>query len=65
MPGNIDAALFGTGFIVGAACVVMLGVSMLEDNDRRIVLPSTIAGALVSGLILGWSFNYFFHFAQR
>jgi hypothetical protein len=65
MPGNIDVVLFGTGFIIGAGCVVMLGVSLLEDHDGRIILPSTIAGALLSGLVLGWSFNYFFHFAQR
>lgn len=65
MFGNIDIVLFGTGFIVGAGCVVMLGVSLLEDHPRQRILPATIAGALVSGLILGWSFNYFFHFAQR
>ena len=65
MPGNIDVVLFGTGFIVGAGCVVMLGLSLLDDHDERIILPSTIAGALLSGLVLGWSFNYFFHFAQR
>jgi hypothetical protein len=65
VPGNIDAVLFATGFIVGAGCIVMLGGSMLEDHDRRYVIPATIAGALISGGILGWSFNYFFHFAQR
>jgi hypothetical protein len=65
MPGNIDVVIFATGFIVGAACIVMLGGSMLEDHDRRIIIPATIAGALLSGGILGWSFNYFFHFAQR
>lgn len=64
MPGNVDAVLFTTGFIVGAACIVMLGGSLLADHDRRIVVPATIAGALISGGILGWSFNYFFHFAQ-
>ena len=65
MPGNIDLVLFGTGFLVGAGCVVMLGVSLLEDYAKRVIIPSTIAGALVSGLALGWSFNYFFHYAQR
>jgi predicted benzoate:H+ symporter BenE len=61
----IDPVLFGTGFVVGAACIVMLGTSMLTDHDKRYVLPATIAGALLSGAILGWCFNYFFHFAQR
>lgn len=64
MPGNVDAERFITGFIVGAACVVMLGGSLMEEYDKRIVIPATIAGALLSGGILGWSFNYFFHFAQ-
>jgi len=56
--------LFAVGFLVGAGCVVMLGGSMMEDHDRRIVIPATIAGALLAGGILGWSFNYFFHYAQ-
>jgi hypothetical protein len=64
MPGNTDAVLFVVGFIVGAACVIMLGGSMLEDHDRRIVIPATVVGAILSGGIFGWCFNYFFHFAQ-
>jgi hypothetical protein len=65
MPGNIDAVLFITGFAVGAGCIVMFGIAMLEDHPRRIVLPATIAGALLSGSILGWSLNYFLHWAQK
>ena len=65
MPGNIDAVLFITGFAVGAGCIVMFGIAMLEDHPRRIVLPATVAGALLCGGILGWSFNYFFHWAQK
>jgi len=60
----IDPVLFVTGFIVGAGCITMLGGSLMADHPKRIVLPATIAGALVSGSILGWSFNYFFHYAQ-
>jgi hypothetical protein len=65
MPGNVDATLFGTGFVVGAACVIMLGGSLAKEYDRRIIVPATIAGALLCGGILGWSLNYFFHFAQQ
>jgi len=65
MPGNVNAVLFCTGFAVGAGCIVMLGTSLLADYDRRIVLPATIVGALLCGGILGWSLDYFFHFAQR
>jgi hypothetical protein len=64
MPGNTDAVLFVVGFIVGAACVIMLGGSMMEDHDKRIVIPATIVGAILSGGIFGWCFNYFFHFSQ-
>jgi hypothetical protein len=64
MPGNIDAVLFTTGFFVGAGCIIMLGGSMAQDHPRRFVVPATIVGALLSGGILGWSFNYFFHYAQ-
>ncbi len=60
----IDPVLFVTGFIVGAGCIIMLGGSLMADHPKRIVVPATIAGALVSGAVLGWSFNYFFHFAQ-
>ncbi|HEY5350057.1 MAG TPA: hypothetical protein VIJ64_09995 [Candidatus Lustribacter sp.] len=65
MPGNVDAVLFTVGFIVGAACIVMLGGSLMEDHDKRIVVPAMVVGAIISGGILGWSFNYFFHFAQQ
>lgn len=65
MPGNVDFTLFGTGFVVGAACIVMLGVSLAQEHGHRIVIPATIAGALIAGGILGWSLNYFFHFAQQ
>jgi hypothetical protein len=62
---TLDPVLFGTGFIVGAGCIIMLGTSLIEEHGKRNILPATIAGAIVSGAILGWSFNYFFHFAQR
>lgn len=65
MPGNVDAVLFVTGFAVGAACILMLGFSLAEEHGRRRILPATIAGALVAGVILGWSLNYFFHWSQR
>jgi hypothetical protein len=61
----VDPVLFVVGFIVGAACIVMLGGSLLEDHDRRIIIPATILCALLSGGILGWSFNYFFHWSQQ
>ena len=64
MPGNIDLVLFTVGFIVGAACIIMLGGSMMDDHDKRFVVPATIVGAILSGGVFGWSFNYFFHFAQ-
>jgi hypothetical protein len=62
---GFDPTLFVTGFAVGAGCIVMFGISLLEDHPRRFVLPATIAGALVCGGILGWSLNYFLHWAQR
>jgi hypothetical protein len=61
----IDPVLFIAGFVVGAGCIVMLGVSLLDDYHRKFVLPATVAGALACGLVLGWSFNYFLHWAQR
>lgn len=64
MPGNTDAVLFSVGFVVGAACIIMLGGSMMEDHDKRVVVPATIVGAILSGGIFGWCFNYFFHFSQ-
>jgi hypothetical protein len=64
MPGNVDAILFTAGFAVGAGCIVMLGVSLMEEHGRGLVLPATIVAAILCGGILGWSFNYFFHWAQ-
>ncbi len=43
----------------------MLGGSLMEDHDKRIVVPATVVCAVIGGGILGWSFNYFFHFAQQ
>jgi ABC-type uncharacterized transport system permease subunit len=59
-----DPVLFIVGFIVGGACIIMLGGSMMEDHDRRIIIPATIVCALITGGVVGWSFNYFFHYAQ-
>ena len=64
MPGNVDAILVITGFLVGAGCCIMLGISLLEDYDRRIIIPLTVVSALIGGGLLGWGLNYFFHFAQ-
>jgi hypothetical protein len=60
-----DPVLFVTGFAVGAACIVMLGASLAQEHGKRYIVPATVAGALLCGGILGWSFNYFFHWAQR
>ncbi len=60
-----DPVLFTVGFAVGAACVIMLGGSLAQEHDRRIVVPATAVAALISGGVLGWSFNYFLHWAQR
>jgi hypothetical protein len=65
MPGNVDVILFGTGFVVGAGCVVMLGTSLMSEHGKRFILPATIAGAILCGGVLGWSLNYFFHWAQQ
>ncbi len=64
MPGNVSAILLTVGFIVGAAPVVMLGISLLEDHDRRYVVPATIASALACGALVSFSLNYFFHYAS-
>ncbi len=53
------------GFILGAGCVTMLGVSLLEDHERRVVVPITAVCALVSGVLTAWAFDYFIHFASR
>ena len=64
MPGNTDLTLFVIGFGVGAGCAVALGLSFLEDHDRRLVLPITAAGAVVAGVLVGWAFSSFTHFAR-
>jgi hypothetical protein len=53
------------GFLLGAAPVIMLGRSLLEDHDRRIVLPATIVSALLSGVVVAWCLNYFVGFASK
>ena len=60
-----DPLLFGTGFVVGAASVIMLGASLAQEHGKRIVVPATVVTALLCGGIDGWSLNYFFHWAQR
>jgi hypothetical protein len=64
MSGNVSVLLLAVGFIVGAAPVVMLGNSLLEDHDRRYVVPATIASALACGALVSFSLNYFFHYAS-
>ncbi len=64
MPGNIDVLLLTVGFIVGAAPAVMLGVSLLEDHERRVVVPAMVVSALLCGIVVAWSLNYFVHFAR-
>ncbi len=64
MPGNFDVPLLIVGFLVGAAPVVMLGRSLLEDHERRVVLPATIVTALLCGVIVSWALNSFVRFAQ-
>ena len=65
MPGNVDAVLLTVGFLVGAGPVVMLGISLLDDHERRAVLPATAVAALACGLAVAWAFDYFVHFASR
>jgi membrane protein YqaA with SNARE-associated domain len=60
-----DPLLFATGFIVGAASVAMLGASLAKEHGKRYIVPATVVSALLCGGIVGWSLNYFFHFAQR
>jgi hypothetical protein len=64
VPGNVDAILLTVGFLVGAAPIVMLGISLLDDHERRVVVPATVASALASGVIVAWALNYFVHFAR-
>jgi hypothetical protein len=64
VPGNTDLILFVIGFGVGAGCSVALGLSFLEDHERRVVLPITVVGAVIAGLLVGWAFSYFTHFAR-
>jgi len=56
---------YAVGFILGAGCVTALGMSLLEDHDRRVVLPITAVCAVVSGVLTAWAFNYFIHFASK
>ncbi len=64
VPGNVNAILLTVGFLVGAAPVVMLGVSMLEDHERRVVVPATIVSALLCGALVAFSLNFFVHYAN-
>jgi hypothetical protein len=64
VPGNIDLLLFVIGFGVGAGCTIALGFSFLEDHERRVVLPLTFASAAVAGVLVGWAFSSFTHFAR-
>ena len=64
MPGNTDLLLFIIGFGVGAGCTVALGLSFLEDHERRYVLPLTAVGATIAGVLVGWAFSSFTHFAR-
>ena len=44
----------------------MLGGSLAQEHDHRIVDSRRPSPArCIAGGILGWSLNYFFHFAQR
>ncbi len=65
MPGNIDAVLLVAGFLLGAAPVVMLGNSLLEDHPRRVIVPITAVSALACGAVLAWAVDVWFHFATR
>ena len=56
--------LFAVGFVLGAGCVTALGVSLLEDHDRRLIVPATAVTALACGLAVGWALNYFVHWAS-
>ncbi len=64
MPGNIDLIVLAVGFALGAAPVVMLGNSLLEDHERRVVVPVTAVCALLSGAVVAWALNVFFYFAR-
>lgn len=64
MPGNLDPVLFTIGFAVGAGCVLALGFSFLADHERGLVLPVTISGALVAGVLAGWALSSFTQFAR-
>jgi hypothetical protein len=65
VPGNVDAVLFGVGFLVGAGSIGALGISLLEDHPRRVILPITVLGAVCGGVLVGWALNAFVHFAGR
>jgi hypothetical protein len=53
------------GFVIGAGYVAMLGRSFLDDHDRRIVVPVTAVGAVLAGLLAGWAFDFFVHYASQ
>ncbi len=59
MPGNIDLIVLAVGF-----ALVMLGNSLLEDHERRVVVPVTAVCALLSGAVVAWALNVFFYFAR-
>ena len=61
---NLDPLLFFIGFGVGAGCTIALGLSFLEDHERRVVIPLTAVGATIGGLLCGWAFSSFTHFAR-
>jgi hypothetical protein len=59
VPGNIDLIVLAVGF-----ALVMLGNSLLEDHERRVVVPVTAVCALLSGAVVAWALNVFFYFAR-
>ncbi len=65
MSGNFDVSILIVGFLVGAAPIAMLGRSLLEDHERRLVIPATIVSALCCGAVVSWALDAFVHFAQR
>lgn len=65
MPGNVDLILFVTGFLVTAGAIGALGHSLLEDHDRKQVIPATVGAAIVCGALVGWALQSFFNFASQ
>lgn len=64
MLDNFDPMLFFAGFVVGGGCVGALGISLTQDYPRRYVMPATVVSVLLVGSLVGWSLNYFFHWAR-